>query len=344
MGRILDSLKHPAAPGPGRPAGEHPPPARSDQTAPVEPVEAEADSGEVVPFIEVGPHRSMEASADVLASQPRPPVSGCLGPRLLTPEPPGPESRKPKAESRNPNEDTIDPVSDFRFRLSDFPRSGPRFAAELVAYHQPEQGMSQQYQRLLEPMLADWSEQHTQVLLFSSARPRAGTTTVLLNCAITAARHAHRHVVVVDGNLRRPALAERLGLGEVPGLRDVLGGKVPLERALQETDQVDLFALTAGQGVCGLSAPPTTPPPTPGGVQYRAETFRSLLRQLRQRFDLVLVDGPRWDGQPDVVMLGTLCDRVYLVVSEKEAESVQVDDLYQRIPEAGACLAGCILA
>ncbi len=72
--------------------------------------------------------------------------------------------------------------------------------------------------------------------------------------------------------------------------------------------------------------------------------MRSLLRRLRQQFDLVLVDGPRWDGQQDVVLLGTACDAVYLVVAEGEAESSQVGDLYVAIPAQGARLAGCILA
>jgi len=329
MGRTLDSLKH--AEG-GRSATGT---AALQQPCQTEPVEPETENGEVIPFIEVGPHRSVEGSADVLASKPTSPGS-YLGPRLLTPEPPGPGVVAPVLQTPSASAESAGGpevggrVPRTRIFAPGMP--GPRFAAELVAYHRPENAVSQQYCRLIEPLLAPTTEERSRVVLFTSVRPGCGTTTVLLNCAITAARHGRKRVVAVDGNLRRPALAERLGLGEVPGLRDVLSGKLPLERAIQETDQADLFALTAG--VAPMSA----------GIRYLAETFRSLLRQLRHRFDLVLVDGPRWDGQPDVVVLGTICDAVYLVVSEQEAESAQVDELYQRIPEAGVCLAGCILA
>jgi Mrp family chromosome partitioning ATPase len=71
--------------------------------------------------------------------------------------------------------------------------------------------------------------------------------------------------------------------------------------------------------------------------------MRSLVRDLRQRFDLLLVDGPRWDGRPEVVAAGAACDAVYVVMPETEAESPQLDHLFQVIPEQGARLAGCIL-
>jgi len=264
----------------------------------------EAETGEEVPFIEVGPHKSMEASASVLATSPPPPYGGGSPAIHETPPPP--------------------------------PYGGGSLAPELLAFHRPEHAVSQQYCRLLEPLLALAPNGRTQVLLFSAARPGCGTTTVLLNVAITAARHAHRRVVVVDGNLRHPALAERLGLAEVGGFREVLSGGLTLEQALRETDQINLFALTAGKT-------PTGHGPA-SGIRLVSETVRSLLRQLRHRFDLVLVDGPRWNGQQDVILLGSACDAVYLVVAEEEAESSQVDDLYQTIPEQGGRLAGCIVA
>lgn len=313
MGKILNALQHPDRNGvPGTPARDDPAPALRAARADA-PETADEENEDQVPFIEVGPHRSMEGSPDVLASQVRagresPSVP--IGPRLVA-EPV--EAAGPPLFRQVPG------------------IHGPRFAAELVAYHRPDHALSQQYSRLIQPLLAPAPEGRARVLLFSAARPGCGTTTVLLNLAITAARHSRKRVVVVDGNLRRPALAQRLGLGEVAGLRDVLSGTLPMEQALQETDQANLFALPAGK------------PQPIQGIRYLAEPIRSLLRQLRHRFDLVLVDGPRWDGQPDVVMLGAACDAVYLVVSEQEAESAQVDELYQSIPGQGANLGGCIL-
>jgi Mrp family chromosome partitioning ATPase len=302
MGRILQALKNPD----GRCGNVNGAPHALHHPAPTEMEAASQESSATVPFIEVGPQRSMEGSPEVLSVQ-----TPFVGPRLVA-QPP--EAKEERSEQLLPG------------------IRGPRFGAELITYHRPEHAVSQQYNRLIQPLLAPAVEGQRRVLLFSAARPGCGTSTVLLNLAITAARHGRKRVVVVDGNLRRPALAERLGLGDVPGLRDVLTGSVLLERALHETDQTNLFAMPAGKSQ------------STQGIRYLAEPVRSLLRQLRQRFDLVLVDGPRWDGQPDVVLLASACDAIYLVVSEKEAESAQVDELFQSIPEQGICLAGCILA
>lgn len=316
MGRILDALTLPSS------FGQEPLSAGPDLSCLCLPSPAsETEGEEEIPFIEVGPRKSMEASASVLACAP--PPSG--GPTLtLSPE-------AEAAVSSPPEPARADPVE-----VKHTNTAPARMAPELITYHRPEHAVSQQYQRLLEPLLASAAQGQSPALLFSAARPKCGTTTVLLNVAIAAARQSRRRVVVVDGNLRHPALAERLGLADGPGLREVLYGVLVLDRAVRETDQANLFALTAG-----TTAGPSV---TGNGIRVVAQTMRSLLRQLRRRFDLVLVDGPRWDSQPDVVALGTACDAIYLVVAEGEAESSQVDDLYLAIPEQGGRLAGCILS
>ncbi len=209
--------------------------------------------------------------------------------------------------------------------------SRPRLAPELIAYHCPEHSASIRYAEILETLSAAAPAKHAPAFYFTSALSGAGTTTVLLNLAITAARQGRQRVVVVDANLRRPGIAERLRIAEGPGLREVLCGTTPLNDALQETVQINLFALTTG------SKRPDS------GLRLIAGTMRSVLRDLRRSFDLVLVDGPRWDGRPDIVAIGVACDAVYVVTPETEAEAPQVDQLIQVISEQGARLGGCVL-
>ncbi len=229
--------------------------------------------------------------------------------------------------------------------------SRSRFALELVAYHQPDHAISGQYRELSERMLGVPGER-VRVLLFTAAGPGTGTTTVLLNTAITVARcgqlaprvgmaktnsrselttQTGRRVVVVDAHLRRAAVAARLGLGEAPGLREVLAGRLPLDAAVRPTGLPGLSALTAG---AADAAPP---------ARLAGEGMRAILRQLREQFDLVLVDGPPWDGRPEVVALGCACDAVYLCLPEAAQETPETADLLQVIPEQGANLCGCVL-
>jgi hypothetical protein len=208
-----------------------------------------------------------------------------------------------------------------------------RFAPGLIAYHDPSSTASGHYRDLLAVLrsTAGRSSACSQALLFTAVQTTSLTTTVLLNVAITAARQGGLRVVVVDANLSHPCVAEQLGLEDAPGLREVLGGATTLSDALQTTLQPDLHVLTTGE-----KSPPA-------GIRLVTETMRSLLRQLRQQFDLVFVEGPPSDGRPEATLVGVACDAVFLVVPDKEAESPRIDELLRTLPLQGIRLAGCIL-
>jgi Mrp family chromosome partitioning ATPase len=210
------------------------------------------------------------------------------------------------------------------------PPAAERFAPDLVAFHRPDHPVSEQYRSLLQTLTGPSPVAGAQVLLFTAAATAAGTTTAVLNLAVTAAREGDLRVVVVDADVGQPAVADRLGLPAAPGLHEVLAGTASLHEALRETGQANFQALTAGKvraGACRLAAEP----------------MRSVLRHLRGRFDLILVDAPPWDGGPDVVALGSFGDAVYLVVRQDQAQAPEVTELLRLIPQQGSRLRGCIL-
>jgi Mrp family chromosome partitioning ATPase len=302
MSRTLDTLRQtdprpPETPLPAAASPQAEPPAAPATTAPEE----------EVPFIEVGPRRSFEASASVLATLPA-----------------AMPSRRP-APARDHG--AIQKPHGVHFRAIAMPT---RFARELVAYHAPGQPAAAAYSELLRKIretVAGRGTERAAVLLFAATRPRTGATTALLNVAITAAVEG-KPVAVVDANLRRAAVAERLGLEPAPGLTEVLAGECSLADALRPTEQPRLFALTAGA-------------PTP--MLATGEELRTLLDQLRAEHDLVLVDAPHWDSRAGVMALASACDAVLLVVPACEADSPPASELVRALPEKGIPLAGCVL-
>src|SRR5262249_61510395 len=114
-----------------------------------------------------------------------------------------------------------------------------------------------------------------------------------------------------------------------PGLAEVLAGTDAMAKVLHETGQPNLVALTAG-------APAVT-------VRLAGEATRGLLRQLRERFDLVLFDAPCWPSEAALVHLANLCEGVYLVSPEAEADLPETTDLVQELTEQGLPLRGHIL-
>jgi Mrp family chromosome partitioning ATPase len=289
---------------------------------PYQPHEDRPQVEEEVPFIEVGDRQTpMEASPSVLASIPKtvgkskraepqkPPIGASSGavssPTLrlsrvtFRPFPPEPSPLRPIAQRFDPN---------------------------LVALHQPDHPISAEYRVLVQNIEEQLPSGQPRVLLFTSPTSQGDTTTVLLNLAITRAKQNMARDIVVDANFRRPLLAERLGLPLVPGLGDVLAGTVSLSRALQETGQPNLSALTAGKG---------------GSIA--TEAVRTLMRQLRARFDWIFVNGPCSDSRPDVITLGSACDAVYLVLPEAEEGTARMEEVNQMILQQGGCLQGCFV-
>jgi Mrp family chromosome partitioning ATPase len=315
MGRLLEALRQADSPRLPHPMREDQPPILCPAVEDV-PEVVQEEAGQEVPFVEVGPHHSVEGSPEVMATVPPLPQLHAVTTPEPTPDQPHVTFRPLPAK-----------------RIS---HDQPGFARELVAFHAPDMPAAVRYRELLGSLLVavecSRPQERCPVLLFTAVREGIGSTTVVLNVAITAARPGRRRVVVVDANLRRPAVAQRLNLPIAPGLREVIAGAVTLDRALRETNQKGLLALTAGLAASGP------------GPRFVAETMRSLLRQLRQRADLVLIDGPCWDGRPEVVSLAAAVDAVYPVFPEEEAETSQTDALLEAIAEHAGRLAGCILA
>jgi Mrp family chromosome partitioning ATPase len=270
-------------------------------------VEDFPDDDVSMPYIEVGPRRSVEGSPDVLAFK-KVPVP------VAVPAPVAAANASAIVKFRPLPAPVVTPAA---------------IAAEVIAYHTPDSAASAQYRDLLAAILSATSGAAASSLLFTGSAAGVGTTTVVLNLAVTAARQGRR-VAVVDVNARRPAVAARLALCDRPGLGEVLAGTATLDEAVQETEQPGLAALTSGGPA--VNAP------------RAAESYRSLLRQLRQRYDLVLVDGPRWEARPDVIAPGVACDATFLVLPAGADETPVAADLLRQLPANGVHLAGSIVA
>jgi Mrp family chromosome partitioning ATPase len=321
MGKVLETLTQK---GTGRRLSETRAPAEPTPPREVAAEESRIDLGDDVPFIEVGGKLlPLEASPDVLAS--RPGLAETLPLPSVEQEPRLPRLVAPAAIDTEPTPLTVQ----FRPLSAGLAPPRRRFARELIAFHRPDDALAQQYRSLGTALFASLPAGRSRLLLFTAAAPGAGTTTTLLNLALTIARQGKTRVGVVDANRHQPAVAERLGLPEVPGLAEVLAGTVALAQVLQETGQPNLVALTAGAS--GVT------------VRLAGEATRGLLRQLRERFDLVMIDAPCWPSEPALVHLAGLCEGVYLVSPEAEADLPETTDLVQELTEQGIPLRGHLL-
>lgn len=123
-------------------------------------------------------------------------------------------------------------------------------------------------------------EAKNNIVLISGSSPNAGKTFVSSNLATVIAQAGQR-VLIIDADMRKGTLHKALGVGQSPGLSDVLIGDVPMQQAVRTLHGLDnLQFITRGDV-----------PPNPSELLMH-ENFTRLLEQVSREYDLVLVDTP----------------------------------------------------
>ena len=154
-------------------------------------------------------------------------------------------------------------------------------------------------------------------LAFVSAGLGEGKTTTVLNLAITIAQDGRR-VLVVDADLRKPAVHSRLGLKREPGLSEVLVGNAQWQDVVQTAPDLMLGKLGFDQilsapGVDNLSIITSGHlPPNPSEF-FNTQRVVDLIAACEETYDLVVFDCPPILPVADAVLIGPKVDGVVLV-------------------------------
>jgi capsular exopolysaccharide synthesis family protein len=169
-----------------------------------------------------------------------------------------------------------------------------------------------------------------QVMLVTSAVPTEGKSLTACNLAVALAE-AEKRVILVDGDLRRPTVARYLGLPNGVGMTSVLLGQARLEEAVQ---------WWGGQFLATLTSGPIPPNPTALLTSHR---LRSLLGELRDTYDLIVIDSPPVLPVADAAALATACDGVAVVVRHGKTRHEQLRAVVRAMESAGGSVLGTIL-
>ena len=171
----------------------------------------------------------------------------------------------------------------------------------LVMLTDPGSTQAEEYRRLRTNLGALRVDQDLRSIAISSAVACDAKTPIAANLGIAFAQ-ADLRVALVDSDLRRPRLANFLGLPSSTGVTDVLLSGVALETALQTWQEgLPLEVLAAGSS-------PWNPGELLGGSQ-----FTTLLGRLTARFDVVILDAPAVLPTSDAAALARATSGVVLV-------------------------------
>ena len=173
------------------------------------------------------------------------------------------------------------------------------------------------------------------VIVLTSPEPGEGKTTVASNLAIALA-HIGRRVILVDGDLRRPRLAQIFDRPCSTGLADLLDADIPVEHLLLS----DYITETP---IANLSLLATRPARDGISTMLHSTRMRVLLDRLRQEYDHVIIDSPPMLHIADARVLGWLADGVLLVLRARRTTKEAAVAAYDCLLQDGINVLGTVL-
>lgn len=172
--------------------------------------------------------------------------------------------------------------------------------------------------------------ERARTVVVTSALAGEGKTTTAANLACSLAWEGRR-VLLVDGDLWRGRLHRRFRGPRSPGFAESLLSDDPIAAAIRPTDIATLSFMPSGK--CSGA---------PSDIVTSARVPR-LLAQLREQFDVVLIDSPPVLATAEAVVLASSVDGVVLVVRAGQTDRDEVEHAMRQITGVGACLVGAVL-
>jgi capsular exopolysaccharide synthesis family protein len=149
-------------------------------------------------------------------------------------------------------------------------------------------------------------------VLITSTIPEEGKSMIAANLACTLASRRQQRTLLLDGDLRRPTLAQQLGLGKRPGLSECLQNSSNVMENVYRLDALGLWMLPAGHA-----------PHNPLELMQSGK-LAALMEQLSSQFDWIVMDSPPILPLADTSIWSRLADGVLLVTRQGKTEKRQL--------------------
>lgn len=168
-------------------------------------------------------------------------------------------------------------------------------------------------------------------VLITSACSSEGKTTLAAHLAGRCA-NAGLSTLLIDADLRNPSLSRLLKVPDGPGLSDILRGEVSAEAAM--------MVIEAGGGFHLL--PAGTPGYDPSRL-LQGDQLKQLLTQVRQAFDIIIMDAPPVLLVPDALTVGRCTDGAVLAVRYDTSRFTLVERAHRRLAAVGVPVIGAVV-
>lgn len=170
-----------------------------------------------------------------------------------------------------------------------------------------------------------------KTIMVTSASENEGKTTVAVNLAIALGQNG-KSVLLVDGDLRKPAVAKALSIStpESRSVLDVIKGRIPANEAVRFIKRYGIYVLASG--IADDNA----------AELLSGQKAEELFKSLKESFDYVIVDTAPVNVVTDSIIVAGYADSVLLVVRDDATPVSFIQDAVSAISDSGTPILGSI--
>jgi capsular exopolysaccharide synthesis family protein len=172
----------------------------------------------------------------------------------------------------------------------------------LITEINPDSAVSEAYRSLRTNIQFASIDDPVKVILIAPVKSDEGTSEMVANLAVTYALEK-KNVLIIDANLRNPTLNRYFSTEHRRGLTDVLTGQNSLNEVIAETDIPNISIIASGASTYSPSE------------LLGSKRMYALLGELKEMYDIVLIESSPVLSVTDSQVLSAMCDGVVVVVA-----------------------------
>ncbi len=159
-----------------------------------------------------------------------------------------------------------------------------------------------------------------------------GKSTTSVNLSFVLAEKGSR-VLLIDGDLRLPSVAKKMGIDNAPGLTNMLIGQCEKTIEDYKSELLDTWYILPAGDI----------PPNPSEL-LGSSRMGALLETFKEQFDYIVIDLPPVNIVSDALSIASMTTGMVLVIREKYTEKKELKRCYRQLKMSNVNILGCVLA
>ena len=190
--------------------------------------------------------------------------------------------------------------------------------------------VAEAYKMIRTNLLFTLANANSKIVVFSSAEPSAGKSTLSSNLAIVMAQTGAK-VLLIDADMRKPVLHRNFRVSKTLGLSKILGNLNKVDECVHHNVAPNLDLIPSG-----------SIPPNPSEL-LGSDRMKQLLAQAEEQYDYIFVDSPPLGVVADVLVVAPQSAGVVLVARQKQTTYDELEKCVETIKQINATMLGVVV-